>query len=109
MNISVTNEEKFADVVAVLYCESAQKLITLYSDKTFFIWELDKVERMDKIHVIRHDIYHAGSIYDMDLLHGKDNILKIVTCSDDRSIRYWNLKMEEFIPNSKCIYLIKLL
>jgi len=102
MNISVTNEEKFADVIFVMYNDFSDKLLTLYSDKTFFIWELEKIEKLDKIYVLRHDIYHSGSIYSMDLIQGKDNILKIATCSDDKTIKYWNLKIEDFIPDSRC-------
>ena len=109
MNISVTNEEKFADAIVVIYNEFADKLITLYSDKTFFIWELEKVEKMDKINVMRHDMVHSGSIYSMDLIQGKDGILKLATCSDDKTIRYWNFKVEDFLSDTKCKYLLYLI
>ena len=98
INISVTNDEKFADVIALKYNANAEKLISIYSDKTFFVWDLKNSE---KIYVFRYNTFHSGTICQMDILQTKDNIIRIATCSDDKTVRFWNFKIEDFLPNLK--------
>jgi len=94
INISVTNEEKFADVIFLLFNPFHEKLISLYSDKTFFIWDLKKSE---KIFVYRYNTFHSGSINNMDVyVNNENNIVNFVTASDDKTVRLWNMKMEDF-------------
>jgi WD40 repeat protein len=93
IHISVTNDEKFADIIALAYNPIAEKLMSLYSDKTFFVWDLKKTE---KIYVYRYHTFHSGTINNMDILITKDNTLRIVTCSDDKTVKFWNMKLDEF-------------
>jgi WD40 repeat protein len=93
INISVTQDEKFADVVTLNYNNFHEKLLSIYSDKTFFVWDLKK---SDKIYVDRYNAFHSGSINNMDIQETKDNILRVVTCSDDKTVKFWNFKMEDF-------------
>jgi len=94
INISVTNDEKFADVICLIYNPFYEKLISLYSDKTFFIWDLRKP---DKIYVYRYNTFHSGSINNMDyFMDSKEDVIHFVTCSDDKTVRLWNMKIEDF-------------
>jgi WD40 repeat protein len=93
INISVTHDEKFADVIALVYNYNAEKLVALYSDKTFFIWDLKKSE---KLYVYRYSTYHSGTINCMDLYTNNDDVLYIATCSDDKTVKFWNIKLEDF-------------
>jgi WD40 repeat protein len=93
INISVTHDEKFADVIALVYNYNSEKLVALYSDKTFFIWDLKKSE---KLYVYRYSTYHSGTINSMDLQTTSDDVLRIATCSDDRTVKFWNIKLEDF-------------
>jgi WD40 repeat protein len=93
INISVTHDEKFADVISLVYNYNAEKLVALYSDKTFFIWDLKKSE---KLYVYRFSTYHSGTINCMDIQTTADDVLRIATCSDDRTVKFWNLKLEDF-------------
>lgn len=95
INISVSNDEKFADVIYLEYNNYYEKLLSLYSDKTFFIWDLKKTE---KIYVYRYNTFHSGSINNMDfIIDPKEEIINFVTCSDDKTVRLWNMKIEDFL------------
>jgi WD40 repeat protein len=93
INISVTHDEKHVDVISLVYTYNAEKLVALYSDKTFFIWDLKKSE---KLYVYRFSTFHSGTINCMDILTNADDVLRIVTCSDDGTVKFWNLKLEDF-------------
>lgn len=93
INISVTQDEKFADVTSLCYNNLCEKLISVYSDKTFFVWDLKKAE---KIYVYRYNTFHSGSINNMDAQVTQDDTLRIATCSDDKTLRIWNFKLEDF-------------
>jgi len=98
INISVSQDEKFADIIIVSFNNIHDRLISIYSDKTFFIWDIKKTE---KIYVYRYNSFHSGSINNMDIQSNDDDILKIVTCSDDKTVKLWNFKFEEFgVQNS---------
>jgi len=99
INISVTNDEKFADVICLVFNPFYEKLISLYSDKTFFIWDLRKQE---KIYVYRYSTFHSGSINNMDCYFDScEEVIHFVTCSDDKTVRLWNIKMEEFLSSQE--------
>jgi WD40 repeat protein len=100
INISVTSDEKFADVIGLLYNNITEKLISIYSDKTFFIWDLKNSE---KLYVYRYNTFHSGSINNMDIQITSDEIIRIATCSDDKTVKLWNLKLEDFIINNSVI------
>ena len=90
-------DSKYADIISVSYNEYYKKFITVYSDKTLFIWNIDSNK---KCLVFRYNIFHSGSItcmdYDIDI---KNNVLKLITVGDDCTGIYWNLKLSDFIEN----------
>ena len=90
-------DSKYADIISVSYNEYHKKFITVYSDKTLFIWNIDSNK---KCLVFRYNIFHSGSItcmdYDIDF---KKNVLKLITVGDDCTGIYWNLKLSDFIKN----------
>ena len=98
-NISIPNDSKpiFADIIATLYNNYYKKLIVIYSDKTFFIWDINDLK---KAYIYRYNIFQNGGIKAMDYsVSKKENLIKIATCSDDNTVIYWNFKLDEFIDN----------
>ena len=91
-------DSKYADIISVNYNEYYKKFITVYSDKTLFIWNIDSNK---KCLVFRYNIFHSGSItcmdYDIDI---KNNVLKLITVGDDCTGIYWNFKLSDFIENN---------
>ena len=98
-NISIPDGSKpiFADVMATSYNNYYKKLIVIYSDKTFFVWDINDLK---KCFIYRYNIFQNGGINAMDYsVSKKDNLIKIATCSDDDMVIYWNFKLDEFINN----------
>ena len=96
-NLPVTHDSIFADIIATLYNNYHQKLITIYSDKTFYAWDINE---LNKIYVFRYNMFQSGGIKAMDYFIDKNqNLIKILTCSDDNIVIYWNIKLDDFIPN----------
>jgi WD40 repeat protein len=86
----------YPDIIASLYDSIHEKLIVIYSDKTFLAWEMNN----NNIHLYRSKIFHCGGIKAMDYYTDKENnIIKIATCSDDKTVIFWNIPIDEFIPN----------
>ena len=56
---------------------------------------------MNRINITRYHIFQSGSIKAMDYAYDeKEKLIKIVTCSDDKTVIYWNLRLDESIHNS---------
>ena len=90
-------DSKYADIISVSYNEYHKKFITVYSDKTLFIWNINSKK---ECLVYRYNIFHSGSITSMDYCIDKDNnVLKLITVGDDCTGIYWNLKLSDFIEN----------
>ena len=97
INVQKSDKDIFADIIATSYNIFHEKLIVIYSDKTFFIWD---ISQLNKVHIYRNNIFHAGGIKALDYyISNQDNLIKLVTCSDDNTVIYWNLKYDEFINN----------
>ena len=93
-NLPVTKNLIFPDIIATLYNNYHDKLIITYSDKTFFIWDITKTS------IYRYNTFQSGGIKAMDYYIDKENnLIKIVTCSDDNIVIYWNIKLSDFINN----------
>ena len=74
-----------------------KKLIVIYSDKTFFVWDINDLKNA---FIYRYNIFQNGGIKAMDYcISKKDNLIKIATCSDDKTVIYWNFRLDEFINN----------
>ena len=96
-NISNSNIDIFPDVIASAYDIYHQKLVVIYSNKTFFIWDISKP---NKVEIYRNNIFHSGGIKAMDYnISKEENLIKIATCSDDNTVIYWNIKLDDFLPN----------
>ena len=98
-NISIQKNGKdiYPDVIATSYNIFHEKLCVIYSDKTFLVWD---ISQLNNVHIYRNNIFHSGGIKAMDYnVSNEDNLLKIVTCSDDNTVIYWNLKLDVFILN----------
>ena len=98
-NINIPNNINpiFADIIATSYNNFHKKLIVIYSDKTFFIWDINELKN---IYIYRYNIFQCGGIKAMDYFISKEeNLIKIVTCSDDKTVIYWNIKLDEFLDN----------
>ena len=97
INSQKNGKDIFPDIIATTYNYFHEKLIVIYSDKTFFIWDINQ---LNNVHIYRNNIFHTGGIKAMDYIVSHDeNVIKLVTCSDDNTVILWNLKFDEFIVN----------
>ena len=92
-NSKKNNNLVYPDVMCNLYSNYHKKLILVYSNKYFLVWDIKNTNQMN---VIRYHIFQSGSIKTMDFsFDKKEKIIKIATCSDDKTVIYWNFKLEE--------------
>ena len=97
ININNKNNLVYADIIASIYNSFHNKLVVIYSDKTFISWDMNSIEN---IHIYNSKVFHCGGIKSMDYYNDKiNNITKIVTCSDDKTVILWNIPNEELISN----------
>ena len=97
INIPSNSNPIFADIIASSYNDFHKKLIVIYSDKTFFAWDINDLKN---ICIYRYNIFQSGGIKAMDYSISKEeNLIKIATCSDDKTVIYWNIKLDEFLDN----------
>ena len=83
----------YPDVMCNLYSNYHKKLILVYSNKYFLVWDIKNANQMN---VVRYHIFQSGSIKTMDFsFDKKEKIIKIATCSDDKTVIYWNFKLDE--------------
>lgn len=88
VRIAQNKDAEFAHTIAVSVDEQHSKIVALYSDRTLFIWDVKKIE---KIGVYRTFLNHSGPIHDIELLSDSSiEITKFATCSADRTIRIWH-------------------
>ena len=98
VNLPVQKDEEFSDVIGVLYSNYYEKLLSLYSDKSYFIWE---IKNFNQLFVYRYNAFHSGSILSMDFnIDPKENLVKVATAGDDKTVIYWNMKLSDFIENN---------
>lgn len=89
MAIQTDSNATFADVISVKLFENNTRLFSLYSDKTVFIWDLTK---LDKVVVNRSFLNHSGGINDIQILPTSTlELTKFATASSDKTIRLWNI------------------
>ena len=90
----IEKEEFFADVIAIRYDETKKLLISLYSDRTLFIWDISKLESV----VIRRSfLNHSGTIHDIQILGNTSSyeVTFFATGGTDKTVRIWNLADQE--------------
>ena len=87
----------YADIIASLYNTIHNKLVVLYSDKSLIAWNISNI---NNIQIYRAKVFHCGGIKSMDYYNDKvNNLIKIVTCSDDKTVILWNIPNDELILN----------
>ena len=92
-NSKKNNNLVYPDVMCNLYSNYHKKLILVYSNKYFFVWDIKNANQMN---IVRYHIFQSGSIKTMDYFFDKkEKIIKIATCSDDKTVIYWNFKLDE--------------
>ena len=95
ININTFQDEVFSDVIALEYNTFYDKLICLYSDKTYFVWDVKEVN--SKASVYKFNTYPCGGINKFDLkVDYKEGFVKLIICCDNYSMQYWNFKLEDF-------------
>ena len=98
VQFSNNNNLVYADIIASLYNSIHGKLVVIYSDKTFISWDINN--KIDNNQIFRSKVFHCGGIKAMDYFNDKkNNIIKIVTCSDDKTVIFWNIQNDELISN----------
>ena len=66
----------------------------------FFIWDINDLKN---VFIQRANIFQSGGIKAMDYnISQEENLIKIATCSDDKTVIYWNIKLDDFINNPIC-------
>lgn len=87
--IQTDSNATFADAISVKLFENNTRLFSLYSDKTVFIWDLTK---LDRVVVSRSFLNHSAGINDIQILPTSTlELTKFATASSDKTIRIWNL------------------
>lgn len=92
-----------------------KRSVALYSDRMMFVWD---VAELKQVTVLRSMYSHSGPIHDVQLVENihplglnnkptsrlrcesEDNLTKFVTCSSDRTIRFWNF-VDSTVPSQK--------
>ena len=93
LNNNKKNNLTYPDIMCNLYSNYHKKLILVYSNKYFLVWDIKNANQMN---VVRYHIFQSGSIKTMDFsFDKKEKIIKIATCSDDKTVIYWNFKLDE--------------
>ena len=91
------NELIYPDIKCNIYSNYHNKLIIVYSNNYFFVWDINDI---NKIEIIRQHIFQNGNIKNMDLaIDKKEGIIKLVTSGDDKTVIFWNFKINDFLPN----------
>jgi len=91
------NDLTYPDIKCNIYSNYYNKLITVYSNNYFFVWDISNI---NKIEIIRHHIFQNGSIKNMDLANDKkEGEIKMVTNGDDKTVIFWNFKINDFLKN----------
>ena len=90
-----SNNYIYADIVASLYNSFYDKLFIIYSDRSLIIWDISNYSNVE---LIISKISHSGGIKAMDYFLDKENsLVKIITCSDDKTVIYWNIPISELL------------
>jgi WD40 repeat protein len=92
---------KYADVTGVVCDEERKRVLAIYSDKMVFLWDFNNLKQLQ---ITRTFFSHNGPIHDIqkiprhlkiglkDQEMGKEesSLTRFVTCSSDRTIRFWH-------------------
>ena len=88
---SSPGEKIYPDTIACKLNEDGSKLVSVYSNRSLFIWDIKEPAKIPKY---RSFLAHSGCIWDIALPPVKNAAMPagtFVTCSADHSIRFWNV------------------
>ena len=72
----------------------------LYSNKLFFALDINDLKN---VFFYGSNLFQSGGIKAMDYsISQEENLIKITTWSDDKTVIYWNIKLDDFFHNSIC-------
>nr|AAK93449.1 LD47622p [Drosophila melanogaster] len=94
--MSVPQQAKFPDCIAMVFDEQRSKVSCVYNDHSLYIWDLRDISRVGKSHSF---LYHSTCIWGVETV--PYNVERepsqtlpeecFVTCSSDDTIRVWGL------------------
>jgi len=91
-NIFQAQDGAVADAVACKITENSKYVAAMYSDRSFIMWDITDLKRVSKY---RSFLAHNGCVWDIDMLPDEsDGPLPdgtFVTCSEDNTLRFWNI------------------
>lgn len=91
-NVFQSQEGDVADAVSCKISVNSKYVAAIYSDRSFIMWDISNMKRITKY---RSFLSHGGCIWDVDILpEDTESPLPegtFVTCSEDGTIRFWNL------------------
>ncbi|KAI8992303.1 hypothetical protein BDB01DRAFT_832616 [Pilobolus umbonatus] len=94
--IRSTDKTFYPDVVAMVYDDRAQRVISVYSDRSLYLWD---IKDLNKIGKYRSFIFHSDCVWGVEScpdMTGMEDISTIpansfTTFSSDGTIRIWNI------------------
>ena len=96
-NLNLNEKLISTDIICNLYSAFHNKLILVYSNNLFIIWN---VQDINKIEIDREHLFLNSKINNIDLaIDEKEGLIKIVSSNDDCTVIYWNFKIDEILSN----------
>ncbi|XP_065343968.1 mitogen-activated protein kinase-binding protein 1 isoform X2 [Cloeon dipterum] len=96
--MQIANQMKdvtYPDTIAVTLDEINNKVISIYSDHSIYVWDVKDIRRVGKSHSF---LYHSACIWGVEMYpsneHNSDMAVPpgcFITCSSDNSIRFWTV------------------
>ncbi|XP_032294567.1 uncharacterized protein Wdr62 isoform X2 [Drosophila virilis] len=95
--MSVPQQAKFPDCIAMVFDEQRSKVSCVYNDHSLYIWDLRDISRVGKSHSF---LYHSTCIWGVETVpynverEASQTLPEdcFVTCSSDDTIRVWGLE-----------------
>ncbi|XP_065561078.1 mitogen-activated protein kinase-binding protein 1-like isoform X4 [Artemia franciscana] len=84
----------YPDTIAVAYDETNYKVTAVYNDHSLYVWDVTDIQKVGKSHSF---LFHSSCIWGVDVAsgdakHGVLPPLSFITCSNDDTVRIWNLE-----------------
>lgn len=84
----------YPDAVAMVYDEDTQRVVSVYSDRSLYVWDIRDLKKIGKY---RSFIFHSDCVWGVEAcpnVERDDNAIPLnsfATFSGDGTIRIWNL------------------
>lgn len=89
-----TTDAFYPDAVAMVYNEASQRVISVYSDRSLYIWDIRDLKKIGKY---RSFIFHSDCVWGVEPCPNVDReenaipVNSFATFSADGTVRIWNL------------------